>query len=41
MNQTLRQEGGHVCEPEWFHKGQKISEFIFLGFNPSQKQTFF
>ena len=26
MNQTSRQEGGHICEPEWFHNKVKISD---------------
>ena len=26
MNQTSRQEGGHICEPEWFLNKVKISD---------------
>ena len=26
MNQTSRQEGGHICEPEWFHNKVKTSD---------------
>ena len=26
MNQTSRQEGGHICEPEWFHNKVEISD---------------
>ena len=26
MNQTSRQEGGHICEPEWFHNKVKLSD---------------
>ena len=40
MNQTSRQEGGHICEPEWFHKGQEISKrnFSILNFPKNQRK---